>query len=326
MDFIGSKCPVCNQYFHADEDIVVCPDCGTPQHRACWEAIGRCYHADQHGTDFAYTGDDEPQDSNMIRCRSCGKENEKTQFFCKYCAAPLSREDEQQPNRAPGSQTGTPGGAPFGADPSMFMDPLGGIPADTDMGDGVTAGEMAKYVKQNTPYFMRVFNNIRTVNRSRFNFCAAFFSGGYLLYRKMYKIGALLTALQIGMMFLSTYITILYRDDFTNIANRAGNAGSITQILEYFSTLSKGHLFVLYIPSIVSALTLVLRIVIGFTANRMYFKHCRQQIIRIKSETTTESPETALQTKGGVNMPLAMSLFVTYMLINYLPGMISGVF
>ena len=30
MDFLGKKCPVCSKNFHEDDDIVVCPECGTP--------------------------------------------------------------------------------------------------------------------------------------------------------------------------------------------------------------------------------------------------------------------------------------------------------
>lgn len=324
MDYLGHQCPVCKKNFHADDDVVVCPDCGTPHHRSCWEAVGHCYHQDRHAEDFVYSDDDASGRSDVIICRSCGKENEKTQFFCKYCAAPLSKEDERGTNQAQTSQTDGMNGMPFGGNAAAFMDPLGGVPADEDMGDGVTAGELAKYVKQNTPYFMRVFNNIKSFNRSRFNICAALFSGGYLLYRKMYKIGALLTALQFGMMILSTYISIRYHSEYQTIASRAGNAGSITQLLEYFSSISKAHAFVLYIPSLTWLLTLVMRIAVGCTANRMYFKHCRQQIVRIKSDATGESPENALQTKGGVNMPLAISLLITNLLISYLPGIISN--
>lgn len=222
MDYIGNKCPVCGKYFHADEDVVVCPECGTPHHRECYEAIGHCCHQDRHASGYDYESEQEQVNDEVILCRSCGKPNDKNAFFCKYCAAPLSREDEhtQQPRGAagqPDGANGMGGGMPFGAGPAMYMDPLGGVPADTDMGEGITAGEMAKYVKQNTPYFIRVFHNIKEFNRSRFSFCAALFAGGYLLYRKMYKIGALLTALQLGLMILSTYITIRYQSDFQTL-------------------------------------------------------------------------------------------------------------
>lgn len=324
MDFIGSKCPVCDKYFHADEDVVVCPECGTPHHRECYEAIGHCKFEDRHAEGYTYAGDDAPK-GDVIVCRSCGKENDKNAFFCQYCAAPLSREDEHQPNRGAAGQPGA-GGMPFGANASMFMDPLGGIPADTDMGEGVTAGEMAKYVKQNTPYFMRVFNSIKEFNRSKFNFCAALFTGGYLLYRKMYKIGAVITAIQVGLMILSIYVQIRYASEFKSLNERASSSGSITQVLDYFSTISGGHRFVLYIPTIVSILSLALRITIGCTANRMYYSHCKFQITRIKNTPSPsgESPENALQTRGGVNMPLAVSLLVTYLVISYLPGIISN--
>ena len=37
------------------DDIVVCPDCGAPYHRACYEKQGGCVYADKHGTGFEWT-------------------------------------------------------------------------------------------------------------------------------------------------------------------------------------------------------------------------------------------------------------------------------
>ena len=33
MDFYKYKCPVCNKQFKEGDDIVVCPECGTPPQR-----------------------------------------------------------------------------------------------------------------------------------------------------------------------------------------------------------------------------------------------------------------------------------------------------
>lgn len=322
MDYIGSKCPVCSKYFHADDDIVVCPECGTPHHRECYSAIGHCHNEELHAQGYDYGEDrEENPNSDVMICPSCGKENEKGSFFCRFCAAPLSREDRDRSGADSAGRTAGMGGMGAGPAAYPFMDPMAGIPGDTDMGDGVTAGEISKYVKQNTPYFVRVFNNIKEFNRSRFNFCAAIFAGGYLLYRKMYKIGAILTAVQAVMMLLSVYIRIRYAPVYEEFASQYVNAVSISQMLNYFSKLASTDLFVLYLPAILSLLTLVMRIVIGITANRMYFKHCKQQIIRIKSEAKDgENPETVLQTKGGVNMPLAISLLAANLIISYLPN------
>ena len=36
--------------FFDDEDIVVCPECGTPYHRECWNRVGTCIHSAEHGS------------------------------------------------------------------------------------------------------------------------------------------------------------------------------------------------------------------------------------------------------------------------------------
>ena len=155
MDYIGNKCPVCEKNFHADDDIVVCPDCGTPHHRECYEAIGHCHNEERHREGYDYT--EQPHENaerNVIYCRSCGKENDKDAFFCKYCAAPLSRQDGQTANnsgntRQNGPQQGGFGQGFPGSGAYPFMDPLGGVAGDTDFGDGVTARTIG-YLPQQT--------------------------------------------------------------------------------------------------------------------------------------------------------------------------------
>ena len=39
-DYKGNTCPVCKQKFKEADDIVVCPDCGTPYHANAGK--GRC--------------------------------------------------------------------------------------------------------------------------------------------------------------------------------------------------------------------------------------------------------------------------------------------
>ena len=63
--YTGNTCPVCHKKFTADDDIVVCPDCGTPYHRACWPKEG-CVHAAQHGS-FEWLPDDAPAPEEIGR-------------------------------------------------------------------------------------------------------------------------------------------------------------------------------------------------------------------------------------------------------------------
>ena len=73
MDYIGKKCPVCQKYFHADDDVVVCPDCGTPHHRECYESLGHCSNENLHEQGYDYQEDKEntAETDGMKICPSC---------------------------------------------------------------------------------------------------------------------------------------------------------------------------------------------------------------------------------------------------------------
>lgn len=329
MDYIGNKCPVCQKYFHADDDIVVCPDCGTPHHRACYEELGHCCNEGLHESGYDYQAEHESTKSEIKICPSCGKENDKDSFFCKHCGSPLNpaQDNNRSAQANPGGYQNTAGqtGNPFFA---AMVDPLGGVPGNTDFGDGVTAGEAAKYVKQNTPYFIRVFHKICTLNKSKFNFAAALFTGGYMLYRKMYKLGALFTALQIALIAVETYITYayssLYNEFITMYYNSFGSNDMISAFMQFMRERSATEILVLYLPTLISFIRIAMMVVIGICFNRMYFKHCKKQIIKIKETAQDENPETVLQTKGGVNLALAVSLLVAYLIATYLPTIITN--
>ena len=53
-DYTGCKCPVCQQPFDAGDDVVVCPECGAPYHRACYQKNAGCLFADRHGAGFEW--------------------------------------------------------------------------------------------------------------------------------------------------------------------------------------------------------------------------------------------------------------------------------
>ena len=337
MDYIGHKCPVCQKYFHADDDVVVCPECGTPHHRECYEDLGHCMNESLHAQGYDYQEENTQKQDDVKICPSCGHQNDSSHFFCGKCGAPLSpgQNANQQQTQTQGAGFGIPFGQqqnPQGGNTAFnmpFMDPLAGVDSNTDFGDGITAGEAAKYVKQNTPYFIRVFNNIKTMNRSKFNFAAALFTGGYLLYRKMYKLGALFAFIQLALLVVESYFTIAYSSLYSEFLNTYYNSMSsglaVSEIGRYMQGLSTSQMLILYLPTLVELARIAMMIVFGICFNRMYFKHCKKQICKIKASAANgENPETVLQTKGGVNTPLAISLMITYLIILYLPTFITG--
>ena len=47
--YYGCPCEGCGRPLALTDDIVVCPDCGAPYHRSCYEKMGLCIHAPAHG-------------------------------------------------------------------------------------------------------------------------------------------------------------------------------------------------------------------------------------------------------------------------------------
>ena len=42
--YYGCPCEGCGKPLTLQDDIVVCPDCGAPYHRTCYEKMGLCIH------------------------------------------------------------------------------------------------------------------------------------------------------------------------------------------------------------------------------------------------------------------------------------------
>ena len=98
--YTGNHCPVCEQAFTDDDDIVVCPDCGTPYHRACWQKVGVCMHQSEHAAGFEWKPEFGPEAeaaAHAAICPNCGTYNEPGAARCSHCGVPLPRpEDAEQ--------------------------------------------------------------------------------------------------------------------------------------------------------------------------------------------------------------------------------------
>ncbi len=334
MDFNNIKCPVCGVEFKDGDDIVVCPECGAPHHRACYEAENRCAFEDRHAEGFEF-GKEETEESaqneNVKICPRCQSRNAPTSFYCNKCGAPLDENAQgqnfyNQTNQTNNQRQGY--GMPFqNANPfAQAFDPMGGIDPETDIGDGVTAGEVSKFTRNNTPYFTRVFNNIKQFGKSRINFSAFVFSECYFLYRKMYKLGAIVAAISLALMTVEIYISYssvstALNNAIAEVTQGTASYNQFTAIMEAYNRLDPTNQMWIMIMSLCSVARLALRIIVGLTANRAYYNHCRRTISRIKAES--DNPQQDIETKGGVNTALAASILAAFFAINYIPDFIK---
>ena len=102
--YTGNHCPVCEQEFTDNDDIVVCPDCGTPYHRACWQKVGACMHQSEHAAGFEWkpeVGAGAAEAAHAATCPNCGTHNTPGAVRCSHCGCPLPKAGEEASGAAP---------------------------------------------------------------------------------------------------------------------------------------------------------------------------------------------------------------------------------
>ena len=354
MDYKGIKCPVCGKPLQEDDDVVVCPECGAPYHRACYMEKGSCIFTELHekGENWAPPAPPTaPNTASEIKdqeCPNCGVLNAHSAMFCNICGTSLTGEptphrntpynhhtphsaaqEEQHSETQPGSYPPPPNVTfrGFGAMPFQF-DPMGGVNPEEKLADNVSYGDVSKLVQHNTGYYMPVFHMQQHYKHRKFNFSAFLFSGGWLLYRKQYKSGlivtSIMTVLYLLQIVLSKFgtmpVTMRALDSFGAI-NQAdlSDAQFLTYLQEYL--IDKPSEFLLFSsPLICYGLMLLIMLVIGFLGNKLYMNHCIRTVQKIKSESQNETElEAAYLSSGGVNIAVAFVLMLCYMVGQWLP-------
>lgn len=336
-DFTGTKCPVCGKPFTKADDVVVCPECGAPYHRSCYQKAGHCVYADRHGKPDAWPGAGQGRQAaaaDATRCPRCGHDNHPDALFCEHCGASLSANEQNVYTRRAQAQQGAPqqnGPAPgnfgpFGPGAAPFMfDPMAGVNPDEEVG-GVKAGDIARVVQSNTGYYLPVFMRYEKQHRSRFNFAAFLLSGAWLLYRKQYKLGSLITALMLAMQVAAQLIMFRFTSPaLLRVMDQMGisSQGALEQnqlyslTAELMRSLDSWETFVyLLLPFLLMyVLPLVCMFVLGFTGNRLYRSHC----IKVARAISREPGADLLlryQEKGGVNLFLPMLLMAAYFILS----------
>ena len=321
MEFTQYSCPVCDKRFVNGDDVVVCPECGAPHHRECYEQLGHCFYEDSHAEGFSFEQQQndegeqqaaQDESAQYIRCPRCGAENAKTDFYCGKCGMPMNSQDMNRQQPPFQNQQAYPGqGMPFGfgAAGTPAYDPMMGLSPEEEIAGGVTAAEASKFIGKNTPYFLMVFKRMKEFGSGKFSFSAFLFSGAYFLYRKMYVKGFIILALMIGLTVGSAYL-MLSGDWIANYNALLSNVQKGNAV-----NMFTAQGFSLLAPALLSGLRFVIMLVCGFTANRSYCRHMEKTIGEIKQNEAPGDVMRTIEARGGVNLPMAVGFFAAFVVI-----------
>lgn len=304
----GEQCPVCHAYLFDDDDVVYCPECGAPHHRECYNQLGHCGMEQFHGTDMQYDrarsaqekteAEREPikeaqspiNDRITVKCRMCGEEYDPSCRVCPHCSAPNM----------------------FSMGGSAQFDFLGGVPADMDIGDGITADEAKRFVAANTPRYIPKFAAMKVGKRRSWNWLAFLFPCGWFLSRKMYFYGAIVGIITVAVTLLQfPFVLAVNNLGISETATYMQVAQAVTENIDQIGI----PLIILAFVSLV--LNLVLRIVSAAFGDYLYRNYTISCIKQMRAES--EDMDADYRKRGGVNI---FAMLLGLLAVQYLPVII----
>ena len=298
LEIKGEKCAVCKAYLFEEDDVVYCPECGAPHHRECYNSLGKCGLKEFHGTENQYKRPEMPkqqEESEKIEtttCAMCGEKYDLNGASCPSCGAP---------------NVSKMGGR------VISFDFMGGVPSNTDLGNGVTAEEAKKFVGSNTHRYIPKFLKFKHGKKASWNWLAFLTPCGWLFSRKMYLLGSIIGALQIAFSMLTIpFVAATNQLDLSSAGNSFEMALLIT---ENISIIGKSVIYIATIGSLLNTLLMVLFAIFG---DYIYRNRVISSVTEIK--TNSDDIDASFRKKGGISFIAAL---LGYFAVSELPSIIA---
>ncbi len=314
------ECPVCHEHFKDDDDIVVCPVCGAPHHRECWNKTGHCQYESTHGTPEQWKRPEKPEpepqknennssenntnqaDSRII-CPRCRTLNDNNAQICMRCGYPLHENANNYGQPFQNSQ-------PNGQFPPMFVyDPYGGVDPKSKI-DDVPVADIAAFVGSNSAYYIPKFKKMKENKHSiSFNFSACILGPFWFIFRKMFIWGLIFLVLLLAVR-IPDMISSMTPEIITGLESQFGIDLNNTVVIPAF------------LQPIFWGVSLLLHILWGFIGNRVYMGYVLKKVKKLSEDSVQNENidqleyQKALLKNGNANMALGLLAFLIYYLIQ----------
>lgn len=338
MNYENQPCPVCGKHLHEGDDVVVCPDCGTPEHRACWLEEGHCANAALHEQGYSWSVQSElpaerpavndkpsPAEEEYKICIICGSENPSDFEICANCGAPLQNAETKGyaeskavcpycgneveagtftcPNcGAPLIPVGPPVKNPYAS--------MAGFDESERIGE-FTIGDFALYVRRSVRKYIPLFKTIEEGRKITFNWGAFFFGPVWYFFRRIYSVGIVFILLTASASLFFTSATEKFYDIAQPYADAIANQTITDEELqeiytEVYAETKK--------PMLIGfALLLAINIASAFAADQIYYKRAVKDIGTIKEAfPNADIQKMYISRRGGTSVLSAICGFFTF--------------
>lgn len=177
MNYTNEICKGCDQPIREDDDIVVCPVCGTPQHRACWEENSDCVNAALHGEGFEW----KKSVIGETEVAPKPQEQPKTKTI-ELNTIPVFEQLAQEASNL---------------ESAFLREQV--VHKDEEI-NGIKIADIGYYLQSGAHRYIRRFRKGRKIT---WNWGAFFFAPAWFFFRKLYKPGAIFLALLVSINLFS---------------------------------------------------------------------------------------------------------------------------
>lgn len=305
---------ICSENFTEEDNIVICPECGTPYHRECYQKEKSCVNTELHKSGGAWepscgVGSSEIPD---VVCPFCGHINPPMSLFCCKCGMPAADIHRSgfnvqfyngtNINDDPAAYNGNAnGGLPFNPFLINFSDPLCGYNPDEDV-EGVKMSELGDFIGTNTHYYLPIFKRFKeTGRRFSWNFSAMLFPELYFSYRKM-PLAAVFAMIARAALNLPQTIFAF---------SQLGGFGVLSQLSSRFDVDGSAFQWLIMLCTM---LLYTLMFTAGLYGNRLYYVSALRKIKKIKARSDGDDIRYILVKKGGTSA-LLLVLFICLVML-----------
>ena len=306
MNLSFISCPYCGLPFREDQDVVVCPDCGTPAHRTCYKTLGHCINEEDHGDGFSWKV---PDEIKIIQDTVDEAKAAKAQEPVQQASA--------QPDAAPFNPLRM--GGPYGAYQSFSKAEDGSYRNTYKVIDGndligeYTAEEYGLVVQKNMHKFIPKFMMIEKEDRIiSWNWAAFFFPYFWLAYRKMY-------GLAIAVAIISLIIPVTFVDKVADYYTE-----SMSIVAEIQTGEAEENAAMPDTPTVLRVqeyISLFIEVSLALFANYLYKLHC-DKLLKKAQDLEGDGKTAFFKRNGGASLGgLVIFTVVIYSVVSLATAM-----